>query len=73
MVNFLMDEVFSRDVYSSSDWLWAVPAVIFLWISRVWLLSHRGLMTDDPVIFALKDRLSLCLGLVVVVAFLLAV
>ncbi|MCX5515526.1 UbiA family prenyltransferase [Kaistia algarum] len=73
MVQFLMAEVFSRDVYSNANWLWAVPAVIFLWISRVWLLSHRGFMTDDPVIFALKDRLSLGLGLVVVVAFLLAV
>jgi len=73
VVNFLMEEVFSRDVYSSPDWLWAVPAVIFLWISRVWLLSHRGLMLDDPVIFALKDRISLGLGALVVAAFLLAI
>lgn len=73
MVNYLMDEVFTRDVYASPVFLWAVPAVIFLWISRVWLLSHRGLMTDDPVIFALKDRLSLGLGVIVLLSFVLAV
>ena len=73
MVNYLMDEVFTRDVYASPVFLWAVPAVIFLWISRVWLLSHRGLMTDDPVIFALKDRLSIGLGAIVLLAFVLAI
>lgn len=73
MVNYLMDEVFTRDVYANPAFLWAVPAVIFLWISRVWLLSHRGLMTDDPVIFALKDRLSIGLGAIVLLAFILAI
>ncbi len=29
------------------------------WISRVWLKAYRGAMHDDPVIFAMKDRISL--------------
>ena len=28
------------------------------WISRVWFLTHRGAMNDDPVKFALTDRRS---------------
>ena len=32
--------------------------LLLYWISRVWLLAHRGLMPDDPVIFALTDRVS---------------
>ena len=29
------------------------------WISRIWLLSNRGLMKEDPLIFCLKDIFSL--------------
>lgn len=32
--------------------------LLLYWISRVWLLAHRGLMPDDPVIFALTDPVS---------------
>ncbi|UCF94400.1 MAG: hypothetical protein JSW39_09645 [Desulfobacterales bacterium] len=31
------------------------------WISYVWLITHRGGMHDDPLVFALKDRVSLIL------------
>jgi hypothetical protein len=49
--------------------LWFVCPVLLYWISRIWFLSHRGLMQDDPVKFALTDRLSwLCGGLVTVIA-----
>jgi hypothetical protein len=43
---------------------------MILWVSRVWLLASRGLLDEDPVIFALADRMSLLLGLgVALVAF----
>ena len=29
------------------------------WISRIWLKTHRGLMHDDPIVFALKDGVSI--------------
>ena len=32
--------------------------VLLYWISRVWLIAHRGQMHDDPIVFALKDRVS---------------
>jgi len=32
------------------------------WLYRVWLLGSRGEMDDDPVIFALRDRVSLAVG-----------
>ena len=37
------------------------PLMLF-WISRVWLLAHRGEMHDDPIVFALKDRVSHVIG-----------
>ena len=45
-------------LYGHPQALWAICPVLLYWISRVWLLTHRGHMHDDPIIFALKDRVS---------------
>lgn len=42
--------------------LWAICPLLLLWISRIWLKTHRGQMHDDPVVFAAKDALSLVVG-----------
>lgn len=41
----------------------AVPVMLF-WISWMWLQAHRGKMHDDPLIFAMKDKVSLLSGMV---------
>ena len=38
--------------------MWLVCPFILYWISRMWLIAHRGGMTSDPLVFALKDRVS---------------
>lgn len=51
----------SQDVaalYGQPNLLWLVCAVLLYWISRVWLLAHRGEMHEDPIMFAIKDRTS---------------
>lgn len=52
----------ATELYGSPDWLWAVPLLLYLWQMRVWLLAHRGVLDDDPIVFALKDGISLALG-----------
>ncbi|HTZ58194.1 MAG TPA: UbiA family prenyltransferase [Acidobacteriaceae bacterium] len=55
-----------RDVmalYRHPDRMWLITPLLILWISRVWLLASRGLLDEDPVVFALSDRMSLLLGL----------
>jgi 4-hydroxybenzoate polyprenyltransferase/phosphoserine phosphatase len=42
--------------------MWLVTPLLILWLSRVWLLASRGLLDEDPVVFALTDRMSLLLG-----------
>ena len=32
------------------------------WILRMWMLTTRGLMNDDPILFAARDRTSVVLG-----------
>jgi len=52
-------------LYRHSNRLWLITPLMILWLSRVWLLASRGEMNEDPVIFALTDRMSLLTGLVV--------
>jgi 4-hydroxybenzoate polyprenyltransferase len=42
--------------------LWVLCPALLFWVSRVLMLSHRGEMNDDPVIFALRDRVSVLVG-----------
>jgi 4-hydroxybenzoate polyprenyltransferase len=41
--------------------VWLTCALLLYWISHMWLMAHRGRMTDDPLIFAVKDPVSLAL------------
>lgn len=47
--------------YASPVFLWPIIVLLFFWLSRAWFITHRGAMHDDPVIFAIKDRVSLAL------------
>jgi len=46
--------------------LWMIVPLLLYWLNRVWLLGSRGEMDEDPVIFALRDRVSLAVGACVV-------
>ncbi len=55
----------TAELYTHPQWLWLLAPVFIWWISRIWLLAGRGCMTDDPLVFALKDPGSwICLMLV---------
>jgi hypothetical protein len=42
--------------------LWAICPLLLFWTTRIWLKTHRGEMHDDPVVFALRDGVSLLVG-----------
>ena len=46
-------------LYHDPRILWLLCPLLFYWLNRAWLLTHRGEMHDDPVIFAATDRVSL--------------
>jgi 4-hydroxybenzoate polyprenyltransferase len=57
-------------LYDHPNRMWLITPLMILWVSRVWLLASRGLLNEDPVVFALSDRMSLLLGLgVAIVAY----
>jgi 4-hydroxybenzoate polyprenyltransferase len=72
MVLYLINEAFGATFYRSPLLLWPVPAILFLWLGRIWLLAGRDQLDDDPIRFAIRDRVSLALGAAIVVAFLSA-
>jgi 4-hydroxybenzoate polyprenyltransferase len=39
-----------------------VCPLLLYWISRMWLLGHRGRMHEDPILFALRDGASYLIG-----------
>lgn len=47
-----------RSLYAAPWALWFICPLIFLWLGRVWLLTSRGQMHDDPVVFAIKEPAS---------------
>ena len=38
-----------------------MPLLLY-WVSRVWLLAHRGALHEDPLLFALHDPASYASG-----------
>jgi len=57
-----------RALYTHPEVIWFICPLLLYWISRVWLLTRRDEMHDDPVVFAVKDGhsyLVLVIGVVI--------
>ena len=52
---------------------WVTCVLLLYWISYMWLRARRGQMTDDPLVFAIKNRVSLGLLFLAAVTAWLAV
>ncbi len=48
----------SETLYRHPQVLWLLCPLLLYWVSRVWIVAHRGAMHDDPVIFAVVDPVS---------------
>jgi H+/Cl- antiporter ClcA len=58
----------SHDVvqlYKNPQVIWLVCPLVLYWISRVWLLARRGKVHDDPLVFAMKDKTTYAVGILV--------
>jgi 4-hydroxybenzoate polyprenyltransferase len=61
-VLYLVEGAFHAAYFRRPELLWVCPLILLLWLCRIWLLSSRGLLHEDPVVFAIVDRKSLVLG-----------
>lgn len=58
--------------YQEPHFIWLACPVLLFWILRIWFLAYRGKVHEDPVVFALKDKVSLFLAIIVLGIFSLA-
>jgi len=64
------DNVFEG--YTRPEALWLLCPMMLYWISRMWLITRRGEMHDDPIVFTIKDRRTYTLGAMAGLALIVA-
>jgi 4-hydroxybenzoate polyprenyltransferase len=45
-----------RKLYHHPQVLWFLCPLLLQWVARNWILASRGQITEDPVLFVLKER-----------------
>jgi 4-hydroxybenzoate polyprenyltransferase len=60
-------------LYHRPKAVWMLCVLVLYWISRVWMTVDRGDMPDDPVIYALRDPVSIGLGVLAAVTVIVAI
>lgn len=55
------------ELYHHPELLWAIAPLLLFWITRIWFISHRGKMHDDPIVFTAKDPISYIIGVVIII------
>jgi 4-hydroxybenzoate polyprenyltransferase len=60
-------------LYSTHEVLWLVCPLLLYWIGYLWMVAHRGNMHHDPLVFAVRDRTSRILILLMLAAALIAI
>ena len=48
----------SQRMNTRHDYFWGVCLLLLYWMSYLWMMAIRGKIHNDPVIFALSDRVS---------------
>ncbi len=61
-----------QELYPRPEVLWLACPVLTYWIGRAMILAHRRMMHDDPIVFAIGDRISRIAVVVMVALVLLA-
>lgn len=48
----------AKALYKRPEFMWFLVPLLLYWVGHMWLVAHRGKMIDDPLVFALRDRTS---------------
>ncbi|QMU61450.1 MAG: UbiA family prenyltransferase [Gammaproteobacteria bacterium] len=48
-----------EQMYQYPQILWLICPLLLYWIGRVWMITARGKMHEDPILFAIRDRVSM--------------
>ncbi len=59
-------------LYRTPEIIWGAVPLMILWTSWMWLKAHRELMHDDPIVFAIKDKVSILIGALLITMVIVA-
>lgn len=62
----------ATQLYSRPNALWVVCIAVLYWITRIWFLAARAELPEDPLVFALRDRVSYAVALICATAAVVA-
>lgn len=62
----------TAQLYRHPQFIWLACPLLLVWIVRAWMLAHRDAMNEDPVIFAVRDHISLIIGALMLLVFWIA-
>lgn len=65
------DEI--KDLYKEPNRIWVVIPLLLYWNARLWILTKRKLIHDDPVVFAIKDPITWVVVVMFLIVMLLAI
>jgi 4-hydroxybenzoate polyprenyltransferase/phosphoserine phosphatase len=54
-----------KELYTRPWALWMICPLMLYWVTRVWFVVKRGELDEDPVVFAVRDKVSLAIGVIV--------
>jgi len=58
VLSFYISSPEVKILYREPSLLWAICFLMLYWGNRIWIGAKRGKINDDPVVFALKDKVS---------------
>ena len=58
--------------YHNPEILWLTCPLLLYWVSRTWILAHRGNLDDDPLVVAFRDPRSYVIALIMGICGILA-
>lgn len=54
-----------KNIYSLPAVLWFICPLLLYWISRIWFKAHRGEVQEDPIVFAMRDKITYAVGILI--------
>ena len=64
-----INDAHTIQLYRQPEFIWLACPLLLTWISRMWMIAHRGAMHEDPIIFTVRDRVSLSIVALLAMVF----
>ena len=61
-----------KELYERPGALWLICPLMLYWITRLWFAVKRGELNEDPLVYAVRDRVSIMVGICVVALAIIA-